>query len=192
MLKRLYAKLNLSYEEIALINRFLDAKKCSDFQGEDNTISNTVSFSDGMQMDIKCCGCQDGPSWCEAVLFDKNGVELACSEVEDEYTGNWLITYDGLGYLAYVLAEPELNNAIMEGREGRWTESGRKTDNGKVYCLMQNMRCGDSVPFVMIKHPGHVTEAVDEDGKRVVYLPKSLELYEAREYILTEENKRSS
>lgn len=192
MLKRLYAKLNLTYAEIAPINRFLHAKKRSDFQSEDNTLSNTVTFSDGMQMDIKCCGCQDGPSWCEAVLFDKNGMELACSEVEDEYTGNWLITYDGIGYLADVLAEPELNNAIMEGREGRWTESGRETVNGEVRCLMQNMHCGDDMPFVMVKRPDHIVEAMDENGKRVVYLPKNLELYETREYIRTGENKRSS
>lgn len=33
-------------------------------------------------MDVKCCGCKDEASWAEAVLFDAQGRQIACSDVE--------------------------------------------------------------------------------------------------------------
>ena len=74
---------------------------------EDETISNTVIFDDGKQMDIKCCGVQfdpdsDNSAWTEAVLFDENGSELTHSDVSDEYVGEWELEYDGITYVGVI------------------------------------------------------------------------------------------
>ena len=56
-----YAKtLTINKEEAKIINHYLteepeDWHECLD---EDDTISYTVCFDDGMEMDIKCCGVQ--------------------------------------------------------------------------------------------------------------------------------------
>ena len=65
--------------------------------GEDETYSVTARFDDGIEMDIKLCGVQfqedeDNLPWTEAVLF-KNGTEVMCSEPEDEFFGEWMLTY---------------------------------------------------------------------------------------------------
>ena len=84
------------------ISGYLHAKTAEQSQGEDYTISNTVVFQDGMQMDIKCCGAKDECSWTEAVLFDKNGCEVCCSEVSDRYNGTWELEYQKRRYVAIV------------------------------------------------------------------------------------------
>lgn len=75
-------------------------------QSEDETITITVGFADGTQMDIKCCGSQNGCSWTEAVLFDKAGRQLACSEPADEFTGDWELSYENSTYIVHVKPEP--------------------------------------------------------------------------------------
>lgn len=62
----------------------------------------TAKFPDGYEMDIKCCGCQDDSSWTEAVLFDAQGHELCCTDVEDEFVGEWELEYCGTRYIAIV------------------------------------------------------------------------------------------
>lgn len=84
------------------INRYLSARSESEYQGEDNTIIYTARFPDGKEMDIKCCGCQNEASWTEAVLFNEQGYELACTEVEDEFTGPWVLNCQGVTYIAIV------------------------------------------------------------------------------------------
>lgn len=54
-------------------------------------------FGNRMEMDIKCCGVryEDGGynnAWCEAVLFE-DGCEVACSEISDDFFGEWSLTY---------------------------------------------------------------------------------------------------
>lgn len=87
------------------IKGYLNAKAEDKFQGEDNTISYTAVFPDGKQMDVKCCGCRDESSWTEAVLFDKNGCELCCSEPEYKYAGTWELEHEGVKYVAVVNTE---------------------------------------------------------------------------------------
>ena len=71
----------------------------SEYQGEDNTIIvATIRCSNGYEIDIKCCGCQEEASWTEAVLFNENGVELCCTDCSDEIIGEWLIEYDDTIY----------------------------------------------------------------------------------------------
>lgn len=79
------------------INAFLAADSEDEYQGEDNTISITAKFDDGMEMDIKCCGCDDECSWTEAVLFE-NGSECGCTEPADDLLGPWEIECNGIIY----------------------------------------------------------------------------------------------
>lgn len=72
--------------------------------GEDETITNTAKFSNGYEMDIKCCGADDEPAWTEAVLFDSEGSQIAVSEPSDDYFGIWeLEDNDGNTYKANVV-----------------------------------------------------------------------------------------
>ena len=78
--------------------------------GEDKTISHTVSFGNGVEMDIKVCGVQyhEGESntaWSEAVLF-VNGSEVACSEPSDAIDGEWILDHDGDEFRAVVRELP--------------------------------------------------------------------------------------
>lgn len=101
------ATLNIPASVMAQINGFLNAKTEDDFQGEDQTISYTAHFSDGKEMDIKCCGCQQAASWAEAVLFDEHGCELCVSETSDRFDGQWHLCYDGIDYLVTVTSNPD-------------------------------------------------------------------------------------
>ena len=78
--------------------------------GEDEAITNTCRFKDGMEMDVKCCGVQpeegsDNLAWSEAVLFNEMGGEVARTDASDEYIGAWEVEYDGNIYCATVAVE---------------------------------------------------------------------------------------
>lgn len=91
--------LALDAKELGIINRHLheEPKNATECLGEDEMISHTVRFSNGYEMDIKCCGVQfderngTNTAWAEAVLFDKDGHEVACSEVGGDYQGEWTL-----------------------------------------------------------------------------------------------------
>lgn len=83
------------------IEGYLNAANEDEYQGEDSTISVTAVFPDGMEMDVKCCGCNDDPSWTEAVLF-QDGSEVCCTDVEEEFLGPWELDYEGRRYIAIV------------------------------------------------------------------------------------------
>lgn len=95
-------RLQISRKEAEIVNGYLQAKTSEEFQGENHTISHTLVFPDGKQMDVKCCGAQSERSWTEAVLFDENGCELCCSEISDRYDGTWELEYQGRRYVAIV------------------------------------------------------------------------------------------
>lgn len=86
-----------------MINDYLDAGYEDEFQSEDETIIYTAKFPDGKEVDVKCCGCQDAPSWTEAVLFDSSGYQLAYTEPSDEFTGPWELEYNGITYIVDVI-----------------------------------------------------------------------------------------
>ena len=88
-----------------IIERYLNATDIEDMQEEDYTISYTAVFPDKREMDIKCCGGDDEPSWTEAVLFDENGNEICHSDPEDEFFGTWELETDDAKYIVNV--EPE-------------------------------------------------------------------------------------
>lgn len=74
--------------------RNTDPEQC---QRDDETVTVTAVFDDGMEMDIKCVGSHDGPSYTEAVLFD-HGCEVAVTEVSEEFVGPWEIQHNGETY----------------------------------------------------------------------------------------------
>lgn len=81
------AELEIPRDVMDQINGYLHATSEDEYQDEDHTITYTVEFPYGKQMDIKCCGCQDEPSWTEAVLFDEYGNQLCCTEPDYSFDG---------------------------------------------------------------------------------------------------------
>lgn len=106
MKKRLYSTIVIPYRRANVIKQYLtvpaDASP-DECLGEDTTICYTAKFKDGKQMDIKCCGVQyregeDNSAWCEAVLFDENGAQLACADPCDSFFGLWELSYGDTTY----------------------------------------------------------------------------------------------
>lgn len=98
-------KIIVDKKELEFINKALTFNAQTEeeqIMGEDDVIRNTAVFQNGYFMDIKCCGvqydCPEGcnTAWSEAVLFDDEGYEVACTEVGDEYLGMWELE-DGKG-----------------------------------------------------------------------------------------------
>ena len=121
-MRRVYEeKIVISNNEAKKINYFLhhipaNKEEC---MGEDEIIVHTATFENGYQLDIKCCGVQyqEGEvntAWSEAVLFDKNGCEVFCSEVSDAYFGDWQIDYDTDIYYVSVMTEDEYTRNKFE------------------------------------------------------------------------------
>lgn len=84
----------------AMIKRYLT--DAAHPQGEDNTISVTVGFMNGVEIDIKCCGCNDETSWTEAVGF-YHGCEQFCTEPREEFFGDWEIEHNDAVYVVHVI-----------------------------------------------------------------------------------------
>lgn len=91
-------KIVLPHSTVSYIKMLLHMK---DGMGEDDTISHTAVFDNGIEMDIKLCGADDDYPWTEAVLFE-NGCELCHTDVEDEYFGVWEIEYNGDTYIVEI------------------------------------------------------------------------------------------
>lgn len=105
---RIEKKIMLKPEEVKYIARLLSVEPTSQEEcfGEDETITHTVMFGNGMEMDIKLCGVQyeEGgcnKPWTEAVLF-KNGNQVSCTEPDEIYLGEWCLEYDGDEYVTRV------------------------------------------------------------------------------------------
>ena len=91
------------YEKDAFVTKDIAAKinkACSMsypldwFSKNETPYTIIVGFADGMVMDIRCCGSQDGASWCESILWtpdEKGGLhEVNCSNaVYDSILGHW-------------------------------------------------------------------------------------------------------
>ena len=97
----------ISRAESITIDGYLCARSVEQYQGEDNTITKSLIFPDGMQMDVKCCGSKDAPSWTEGVLFDRRGNEVAHTDVFDEFEGKWELVHDGILYTMIIKMEGE-------------------------------------------------------------------------------------
>lgn len=77
--------------------------------GENEVYIETAVFFDGYEMDIKLCGVRfeadiSNLPWTEAVLF-KNGREICCSEVSDDFFGKWELTDGEYNFVVNVIKE---------------------------------------------------------------------------------------
>lgn len=92
-----------TYEMVLVITEN-DAKEIQDnletagLQDRNTTITKTVIFPNGMEMDIKCCPATDETSWTEAVLFLPTGGECCFTEPDEEFLGPWELECDGITY----------------------------------------------------------------------------------------------
>lgn len=79
-------------------------------QGDGSSLSKTAKFSDGFEMDIRCCGGKDD-SWTEAILYDDTGREVTVTEPCDGFTGCWELKDEDANtvYRAHVMTKPNLN-----------------------------------------------------------------------------------
>ena len=107
-----HAKVTVGAGHAAFIRRVLSTEPRNESEcfGEDETISYTAEFEDGCQMDIKCCGVQyeEGgcnTAWSEAVLFNKKGAEIACSDPDDQFFRVWKLAADGNTYSVEAVAQ---------------------------------------------------------------------------------------
>lgn len=96
--------------EVERIMKYLNEEPQDESEclNEDRTITYTATFGNGYQMDVKVCGVQYEPggcntAWSEAVLFTPDGHELACTDVCDDFLGDWELTYNGIMYRAKVV-----------------------------------------------------------------------------------------
>lgn len=94
-----------------IIDKYLSVQPSdpSECLHEDETITETANFGNGMEMDIKCCGVQftegyDNRAWSEAVLFH-NGNEVSCSPADCAFDGDWELEYNGNTYITHVIQE---------------------------------------------------------------------------------------
>ena len=109
--------ITLFSEDVAAIDNYLNGEEPL---YECETITNTATFSNGYQMDIKLCGVGDENDWddingwkengfepwTEAVLFNEDGGQLAFTDPCDSYMGEWSIQYNDDIYTV----------SVMEGR----------------------------------------------------------------------------
>ena len=109
----------LTSREANAIRKLLteEPKDTSECFNEDETIVYSAYFGDNILVDVKCCGVQfeEGKSntaWTEAVLFE-NGSERCCTEVCDEYEGEWILEYNGNEYVVNVVVIDEAEDAIF-------------------------------------------------------------------------------
>ena len=74
---------------------------------EDETISETVTFENGFEADIKLViADEENYSWTEAVLFDKKGNQISFTEPSDYFFGEWYLEdNDGNEYIVNVIGE---------------------------------------------------------------------------------------
>lgn len=81
-----------------------------ELQGMGESLSETATFPDGFDMDIRCCGTEDD-SFTEAILYDSEGKEVALTEPCDTLTGCWELEDDTTGtkYRVHVMTKSRLN-----------------------------------------------------------------------------------
>lgn len=72
----------------------------------DETITHTVKFDDGCEIDIKIVICEDDElPYIDAVLFDRYGSELCCTTAyDDTYAGEYELEDDGNAVYTVIIA----------------------------------------------------------------------------------------
>lgn len=101
--------IKISKKEAHIINKYLTIEPTCESEcfGEDETITNTTIFDNGIEVDIKCCGVKyeenasSNTAWAEAVMF-LSGSEVCCTDPCDEYLGEWMLEYEDNEYVVIV------------------------------------------------------------------------------------------
>lgn len=100
--------IKIAKDEMELINDLLNLTGEEIYQKygykRDETITHTVKFPNGIEVDIKLVICKDEPPYTEGVLFH-NGFELTCTEPDYTYDGKWNFGFNGIEYVVIVEAE---------------------------------------------------------------------------------------
>ena len=141
-MKHFYEKdIFISKDIAAKINKACSLSYPEDwFSEHEAPYTITVGFADGMIMDIRCCGSQDGPSWCESILWapdEKGGLhEVNCSDaVYDSILGHWKminpVTKDEYIVNVKIEEENEMNNNTKRFNEMLFY-SEKKNENAYV------------------------------------------------------------
>ena len=102
--------IRVNRQEREFIHRVLSENPTSEdemLMGEDDTFTKTARFGDGYEMDIKICGVEfeeggDNRPYTEAVLF-KDGCEVACTEPDECFFGEWVLEDNGKEFKAEVM-----------------------------------------------------------------------------------------
>lgn len=97
----------ISEKCVKTIEKYLRGEE---LQGMGVSLSETATFPDGFDMDIRCCGTKDD-SFTEAILYDRKGREVALTEPCDAFTGCWELDDDSTGttYRVHVMTRPDMN-----------------------------------------------------------------------------------
>ena len=87
--------------------------------GEDEKYSVRATFSNGYSMCIELCGVQydensDNTPYSQAVLYDEKGNQIAYSEPDWEFFGEWSFDYEGATYTVRVNVDSNENPAESE------------------------------------------------------------------------------
>ena len=68
-----------------------------------------VTFSDGKRMAIQVCPADGECCWTQGVLFDEDGEELECTEVQENLDSPFIVDYNEIQYVVNVSAENNLD-----------------------------------------------------------------------------------
>lgn len=98
-------------DAVKRIKEILETEPASESEcfGEDETMTYTADFGDGITMDIKICGAQYQEGgvnmpWTEAVLC-RHGNQLVWSGPDEGFFGAWELEYDGVLYQTDVICD---------------------------------------------------------------------------------------
>ena len=88
------------------IQKYLTAETREECLAEDETITVTVDFGDGVEMAIQCGGVpyregKNNAAWTQAVL-SHNGCNVCVTEPGDKFLGSWTLGYDSRKYTAII------------------------------------------------------------------------------------------
>lgn len=105
------AYIKISTKELNYINELLKLDGDEIYQKyglkRDEVIMHTAKFSNGIEADIKLVICEEEAPYTEGVLFH-NGFEMAHTDCEDEYTGDWYFEANGEEYCVHIEEDPTI------------------------------------------------------------------------------------
>ena len=132
------------------------------------TITYTADLGDGMEADIKICGVDpiEGETnypWTEGVLF-LNGSQIAYSEPDDEFFGEWDFEANGETYVVEVIKEQAVYASCQCPRCGKYKMEVSSVPGYAFTCT----ECDEDFYTFEIKKPG--SDISNENGEVVPML----------------------